>query len=83
MGRHMNTRFLTIVLGLGLLAIPAVAPASQPEVRLADLGPAAGAVLSQADFALMLTDPAAAQELSVVLPSGFSVLDPDADPFAL
>lgn len=83
MGRRMNTKFLTTVLGLAIVAIPAVAPASQPEVRLSDLRPAVEATLCDADFALLLTDPRQAQELSLVLPTGFTVLDLEADPFAI
>ena len=83
MGRQMKTRFLTTVLGLAIVAIPAVAPANQPDVRLADLKPAAEARLSQGDLALLLTDPSQAQELSLVLPAGFTTLDVDADPFAI
>lgn len=83
MGRHMNTRFLTTVLGLAIVAIPAVAPASQPSLRLSERQPAVAAALPGADFALLLTDPAAAQELSLVLPAGFTTLDVDADPFAI
>lgn len=81
MGRQMNTKALTTLLGLAIVAIPAVAPASQPAVRLADLDPRAEAVVSAADLALLFADPAAAQELSVVLPDGFTVLDPAAHPF--
>ena len=80
MGREMNTKFLTTVLGLAIVAIPAIA--SQPEVRLADLKPAVETTLSDADFALLLADPSEAQELSLVLPAGFTVLDVEADPFS-
>ena len=83
MGRQMKTRYLTTLLGLAIVAIPAVAPASQPEVRLADLKPAVAATLSDAGFAVLLTDPAAPQELSIVLPAGFTTLDVEADPFAI
>lgn len=83
MGRKMNTRFLTTVLGLAIVAIPAVAPANQPDVRLADLKPALEATLSRGDLALLLTDPREAKDFSLVLPAGFTTLDVDADPFAI
>jgi hypothetical protein len=82
MGRKMKTQFLTTLLGLAIVAVPAVAPASQPEVKLKDLKPSVQLTLSDLDLALLLTDPREAQELSVVLPSGFTTLEViDADPF--
>ena len=80
----MKTKFLTTMLGLAIVAIPAVAPASQPEVRLSDLKPEAEATLSAPELALLLTDPREAQEFSLVLPTGFTMLEAiDQDPFAI
>lgn len=80
MGRIMKTRVLTTLLGLAIVAIPAVAPASQPEVRLTDLKPELS--MSAFDLALLLTDPRETAKLSIVLPSGFTVLEViNQDPF--
>lgn len=81
MGCMMKTRYLTTLLGLAIVAAPAAVPANQPEVRLSGLKPAVQLTMSQLDLALLLSDPYEAQELSVVLPTGFTVLDVDADPF--
>ena len=81
MGCMMKTKFLTTLLGLAIVAVPAVAPASQPEVRLSDLKPAVELTMSQLDLALLLADPYEAQDLSIVLPTGFTLLDVDQDPF--
>jgi len=80
MGRKMRTKFLTTLLGLAIVAIPAVA--SQPGVKASDLEPAVTSTMSALDLALLLTDPRAAQEFSVVLPTGFTMLETiDQDPF--
>jgi hypothetical protein len=80
MGRAMKTKFLTTLLGLAIAAIPAVA--SQPEVKLADLKPAVEHTMSDLDLALLLSDPREIDEFSLVLPSGFTLLDAiDEDPF--
>ena len=81
MGRRMKTRFLTTLLGLAIVAAPAIAPASQPAVRLADLELHGQQTMSALDLAMLLADPREAVDLSVVLPSGFTMLDIDRDPF--
>lgn len=78
----MKTKFLTTLLGLAIVVIPAVAPASQPEVQLADLRPEMQSTMSDLDLALLLTDPREAPEFSLVLPTGFTTLEViDQDPF--
>lgn len=80
MGRKMKTKFLTTLLGLAIIAIPAVA--SQPGVKVSDLKPAVNSTMSALDLALLLTDPREAQEFSLVLPTGFTILETiDRDPF--
>lgn len=80
MGRIMKTKSLTTLLGLAIVAIPAMAPASQPEARPAD--PKPELTISAVDLVPLLADPRAAAELSIVLPSGFTVLEAiDQDPF--
>jgi hypothetical protein len=80
MGRTMKTKFLTTLLGLAIVAIPAVA--SQPEVKLADLKPTVQLTMSDLDLAMLLTDPRQEQDLSIVLPTGFTMLEAiDQDPF--
>lgn len=80
MGRAMKTKFLTTLLGLAIVAIPAVA--SQPEVKLADLKPAVRPTMSDLDLAVLFVDPREAQDFSIVLPTGFTVLEAiDQDPF--
>lgn len=79
MGRIMKTKILTTLLGLAIVAIPAMAPAGQPETRLSALRPDLAVPV---DLAPLLADPRAAAELSVVLPNGFTVLEVIArDPF--
>lgn len=79
-GPMMKTKILTTLLGLAIVAVPAVA--SQPEVKLADLKPAVQLTMSDLDLAILLVDPREAQELSVVLPTGFTMLEAiDQDPF--
>jgi hypothetical protein len=80
----MKTKFLTTLLGLAIIAVPATAPASQPDVKLADLKPSAEATLSGLDLALLLTDPHDAQDFSLLLPVGFTTLEfINQDPFAI
>ncbi len=70
-------RTSAIVLASALVLIGSLAAsANQPaDVRLSDLD--AGQALT-----VLLMDPYAATEFSVVLPEGFATLDVDADPFA-
>ena len=71
----MYAKFLTTLLGLAIVAVPAATPASQPEVKLVDLKPAVQLTVSGPDFALLLRDPSAAQDLSLVLPNSFTTLE--------
>lgn len=79
----MSVKILTTVLALAIVAMPAMAPAGQPEVTLRQLQPEARAAVSDVALALLLSDPWAASELSIVLPASFTRLDGiEADPFA-
>lgn len=71
------TRTSAIALASALVLFGSLAAsANQPEdVKLSDLD--AGSVLT-----VLLMDPYAATEWTVVLPEGFATLDVDADPFA-
>lgn len=78
----MKDKILTTLLGLAIVVVPAVAPASQPAVKLAGVRADMDLTLSAADLGLLLADPSETAELSIVLPSGFTTLEAiDGDPF--
>lgn len=78
----MKTQLLTTLVGLAIFTVPAAVPASQPEVRLADLEPEFRLTTAEIDLSVLYADPAQTAELSIVLPTGFTMLDVSADPFA-
>lgn len=79
MGRIMKITIVTTLLGLAMVAIPALAPAGQPEARLGALEPERA---TPVELAPLLADPREAAELSVMLPSGFTIFEAIAqDPF--
>jgi hypothetical protein len=74
----MRTRTLTILLGIAVFAIPAVA--SQPaNVRLVDLTPSPVAAPVTSDLQALLANPYQMGELSIVLPTGFTTLAAEID----
>jgi hypothetical protein len=85
MGQDMNTKLLTTLLALTLLAMPAAVPASQPaQVSMADLDAPVQLTSYHRELEVLLVDPARGAELRIVLPSGFTTLEAiDQDPFLL
>lgn len=79
----MKTRYLTALVGIAVLALPAAVPARQPaDVRL---GQVVAAVAVPAEgFAMLLADPSRTDLLSIQLPGGYTTFEwIDQDPFAL
>jgi hypothetical protein len=75
-------RITHIAAAIGLAAlVSSLAIASQPEVKLDDLGPGDG-YGSDFPLHLLMLDPYAASEMQITLPTGYATLDVDADPFA-
>lgn len=74
MGFVMKTRYILSALGIAMLAIPAAAPASQPDVRFADLQQGELPTPAPLDLGMLLMDPHQTGEFSIVLPRGFTTL---------
>jgi hypothetical protein len=76
---------LTTLLAIAVFAVPAAVPASQPSnVRLDDLKPVITLAPATTQFAMLLTNPAEAVDLAILLPVGYTTLEwVNQDPFAL
>ena len=77
----MKIKLAAALLGLASLTLPAIAPASQPEVTLAELTPNIQLTRAQSMLGFML-DPIEAVEFSIEMPEGIEDFDIDRDPFA-
>lgn len=78
----MKTKYLTIILGLAVFAIPAVSASQPANVKLSDLAPATSAAPVTSDLAQLLADPYQTGELSIELPTRYTTFEwINEDPF--
>lgn len=71
----MKSRYLLSLIAAAVLALPVAAPASQPEVTLAELQPAVHVAASPFELTLLLADPYREGDFGIVLPQGHTTLD--------
>lgn len=76
----MMSKVLTTALAIAIVLLPLGAQSSQPQVKVTDLAPQAGATTSQPGFGFFL-DPDADAELRVKLPKSINEFDLERDPF--
>ncbi|HEV7275508.1 MAG TPA: hypothetical protein VGN80_04405 [Devosiaceae bacterium] len=71
----MKSRYFLSLIAAAALALPAAVPASQPEVTLAELQPAAQVMPTSYELAMLLLDPYQHVEFEIVLPESYTTLD--------
>ena len=79
----MKASYLTTLLGIAIIAVPAAVPASQPASRSIETAPAATTAVPVVPSMPIYLDPHQPVELEIVYPVGFTTLEEiNRDPFA-